>query len=209
MRCRPLSFLVLLALATSACSGDDDVEARDEPPRTTTTVAALEFELERGDAAVASAGGDIVLDDAIAQAIVEASQRYVEVAVLAPLMEGAVDEGYETMFDAAVATDATGPDRAALTDEGIPTAVATPAVTATPVRVDAIADQGGVVLLMATTFNLDIRAESADGEMSVVRTNELTFAPGPDGNWLVTAYRVSATRDFGAVAATTTTAAAG
>jgi hypothetical protein len=211
MRPRIPLFLAFLALVTVSCGGggDDESEAKTETSTTVTTEPPLEFELERGEAVVASAGGDVALDDKVQQAVVDASQKYIELAVLGPIVNGKIGKGYGNLFDAAVKGAATGADRAALTDEDIPKATETPTVTAAPVRVDAIADATGQVLLLATTFDVDVRAETKNGEMSVIRNNELTFAPGPNGKWLITAYRVSAERDLPKAKTTTSTAAEG
>ena len=207
MHPRILPFLAFLALVTVSCGGgDDDGDAKTESSTTaSTTVAPLEFELERGDVAVASTGGDVALDEKVQEAVVDASQKYIELAVLGPIVDGEVGKGYGKLFDASVKDAATGADRAGLTDAGIPQATGTPTITSTPVRVDAIADGFGQILLLATTFDVDVRAETKNGDMSVVRNNELTFAPGANGKWLVTAYRVSAKRDLPKAKTTTTT----
>jgi hypothetical protein len=159
--------------------------------------------LTRGEVAVASAGGDVALDEATQQAVVDAAQAYVDAATIAPLMTGTVGDGYDALFDAAVSTNATGPDRAALTDDGIAVATKSPEVTATPVRIDALADKDGKILLLGATFDVDVRAESAGGPMSVHRTNELTYAP-VDGTWKITAYHVDVQRDTPEGATSTT-----
>lgn len=213
MRSPHLALAVTAALVLSACSGDDDSEPageRERPATTTTVAAPADVELERGEAVVASAGGDIVLDEATQQALVDVAQRYVDAAVLQPLADGTVGDEYALLFDANVQASATGTDRAVLTDEGIPTPESTPTVTATPVRIDALAGPDGTLALLAGTFELDIDAESASGPVGIRRATELTLAPGTDGNWLVSAYRVTVERDLpDAAGSTTTTAAAG
>jgi hypothetical protein len=76
------------------------------------------------------------------------------------------------------------------------------------VRIDALADKDGRVLFVATSFDLDVRTRSADGPVTLHRTNELTFAP-VDASWLVTAYRVTVERDVPETGSTTTTVSAG
>ncbi len=75
------------------------------PPKskatTTTTTKAATVLLTGGEAVVASAGGDVPLDDATKQAVLDASQQYVDAAVLAPLDEAArVGNDYAALFDA-------------------------------------------------------------------------------------------------------------
>lgn len=195
----------LVAAVLGACSGGDGETQR--PARTTTTtVVAAEVSLELGEAAVQSAGGDIALDEATQRAAVDVAQRYVDTAVLAPLVGGKVGKDYEALFDAGAAPGATGFDRGALTDEGVTKVSASPDVTATPVRIDALAGGDGALQLLAASFDLDVRGETATGPLAIARTTELTLAPAADGAWAVTAYRVVVTRDL-PTGATTTTAA--
>lgn len=207
-----VAVLAVAGLGLSACSGDDDnAEPAGERQTTTTTAPdpAAEVALTRGETIVASAGGDVALDEATQQAVIGAAQAYVDAAVVAPLNDGAVADGYDALFDSFVQASAIEADRAVLTDEGIPAPTASPAVTATPVRIDALAAPDGSVTLLATSFNIEITAETASGPISVRRATELTFAAGPDGGWLVTAYRVNVERDLPETGASTTTAAAG
>ena len=196
MRPTRWSVLVLVALALVACSGGDDDNSteKSEKSSTSTTAAAADLELTRGEVAVASAGGDVSLDEATQQAVVAAAQSYIDAAVLSPLTDGKVGDGYDALFDTSVSTNATGPDRAALTDDGIDKATKSPEVTATPVRIDALADKDGKVLLVGATFDVDVKAETAAGPLAVRRINQLTYAP-VDGAWKMTAYHVDVTRD--------------
>ena len=187
-----VAFVVPVALALGACSSGSASES-DDAPTTSTTVPAATVLLQQGETVVASAGPEVALDDATRQAVLDATQRYVDDAVLAPLAQGAVGPNYAALFDAPVSANATGPDRAALTDEGITTVTAAPTVTATPVRFDALANRDGATELVATSFTLDVRGETAAGPITLQRTTELTFAP-VNGTWLVTAYRVGVTR---------------
>ena len=98
-------------------------------------------------------------------------------------------------------------DRAALTDEGITAVTASPTVTASSVRFDGLADSGGKVQLVATTFTLDIKGATAAGPLAVQRSADLTFAPAAGGIWLITAYRVAVVRQEPDGSTTTTTTA--
>jgi hypothetical protein len=131
----PATLASVLALALAACSSGGASESSDtSAKKTTTTKPAATVLLTQGDSAVASAGSDVALDDATRQAVLDASQRYVDAAVLEPLVKGAVGTAYTGLFDASVSASAAGPDRAALTDEGITTVTTSPTVTASPVR---------------------------------------------------------------------------
>jgi hypothetical protein len=193
MRLRSTASIAAVALAVagvlSACSGSDAKES-DAPARTTTTTTkAATVLLTGGEAVVASAGPDVPIDEATKQAVLDLSQKYVDIAVLAPLVDGAVGAEYPTLFDAGVNPNATGVDKAALTEEGTAQVTTSPTVTATPVRFDGLADANGSLLLVATTFDLDITGETTNGPLQIHRTNQLTFAP-VNGAWIITAYRV-------------------
>lgn len=223
MRSRPavravaaVTCALLFAAGVAACGGgdDDDVATATtddtEPESTTTTTEVTAgVALALGDVAVASTGPETALDDATKAAILAATQKYVDTAVTTPLLTGAVGEGYDALFDATVAASATGADRAVLTDEGITPVNATPTVAATPVRIDALADGAGALVFLAASFNVDVSGVTDAGPLTINRLNELTLAPGPNGTWPVTAYRVSVTRTTPDAATTTTTAEAG
>lgn len=223
MRSRPavravaaVTCALLFAAGVAACGGGDDDDAATattddtEPESTTTTTeVSAAVALALGDVAVASTGPETALDDATKAAILAAAQKYIDVAVSAPLLSGAVGEGYDTLFDASVAANATGADRAILTDEGITPVNATPTITPTPVRIDALADGAGALVFLAATFNIDVAGVTDAGPLTINRVNELTFVPGPNGTWPVTAYRVTVTRTTPDAATTTTTAEAG
>ncbi len=205
-----LAAAVAAVLAFSACSGDDDSSDSADDRPTTSTAAPVDagVALTRGEAVVASAGGDVALDEATQQAVVEAAQAYVDAAVIAPLTEGAVGEGYDALFDTAVQASAIEADRAVLTDEGIPVPTEAPTITATPVRIDGLAAADGTLTFLATTFAVTVDTETASGPVAVRRNVELTYAPS-GSTWLVTAYRVSVERDIADAGTSTTTAAAG
>jgi hypothetical protein len=208
MRARSLlASLAALTLVATACSGGKD-DTKATKATTSTTAKPAVVRLTRGDVAVQSAGGDVALDDATQQAVLAAAQRYVDAAVVGPLTKGVVGTDYPTLFDAGVATAANGPDRAALTDEGVPKVTAAPKVTAVPVRIDALADGNGQLQLLAATFTLAIEGATGAGPLTINRNVELTLTRNPDGNMVISAYRVGVARNV-ADATTTTTATAG
>ena len=203
----------LFAAGVAACGGgdDDDATATDETEQeestTTTTEVSTAVALALGEVVVANTGPEAVVDDATKAAILAAAQRYIDVAVSSPLRTGSVGEGYDQVFDTSVAAPATTTDRGVLTDEGITPVNATPTITATPVRIDALADGAGALAFLAATFTVDVAGVTDAGPLTINRVNELTFVPGPNGTWPVTAYRVTVTRTTPDPAASTTTTA--
>ncbi len=182
--------VLVLAGLLVACSGG---AKKSKPHTTTTTTAPPNVALTKGDVHVESAGPDTTIDDATQQAILGAAQRYVDAAVLSPLQQGRVGDGFDALFDAGVKNAATGPDRATLTDDGIGKATKPLDATASPVRIDGLADQGGKLLYLGTTFLLTVDTVTTDGPLRLFRNVELTFAPA-FGKWFVTAYRVTVVR---------------
>ena len=78
---------------------------------------------------------------------------------------------------------------------------------ATPVKISALADNGGTLLYLATNFSLRVAARTDAGQVGITRDVEFTYArTGKD--WRVTAYRVRTVRRL-PKATTTTTASAG
>jgi hypothetical protein len=181
-----------------ACSGggDDDTEAEAPAATTTTTEVDAEVALTAGGVNVFSAGPEVALDDATQRAILALSQEYVDTAILAPLVTGEVGSGYDALFDAAVQPNAVGPDRASLTEEGSALLTESPTVNATPLTIAVLADQNGGMKLIGATFDVDVLGALEDGPLRIHRSTELTFAPsGPNGAWVITAYRANVQRD--------------
>ena len=112
---------------------------RSAPPKT--TAAALRLSHRHGRAS-RTPGSPTKIKAPVRRAVLDATQIYVDDAVLAPLKNGQVDNGYETLFDSGVKTAAVGPGPAR-THGGEAPASSRGAVhaTASPVRVDGIGDQ--------------------------------------------------------------------
>src|SRR5689334_18463228 len=114
MRLPRLSALVLVALVLTACSGgggDDKTAETKHHEATTTSATVADLQLTRGEVAVASAGGDVTLDEKTQQAVVDAAKSYIDAAVISPVSDGKVGKDYDGLFDSAVSANATGPDR--------------------------------------------------------------------------------------------------
>jgi hypothetical protein len=160
--------------------------------------------LKIGSVDVQTAGPPAHINSSARQAVLDASQSYVDDAILAPLSKGHLDEAYTRIFDRGVRRSASGPDRPALTEVRTGSLKAPLKATATPVHLDGMGDQTGKLVLVAATFLVDVSAKGSGGPVKIQRLSELTFAP-EGGRWLVTAYRVGVTRT---TAAQTTAAVA-
>ncbi len=162
--------------------------------------------LKIGKVDVESAGPNVSIDKSTQNAVLALAQQYVATAMIAPLSTNALGSGYPALFDDGVRQSATTTDAAALTDAGIGKTTSFDEKT-TPVTISALADQLGGIDYLATNFNVNISAKTADGPATITRTVELTFAPS-GRSWLVTAYRVHAIRKL-PTGTTSTTANAG
>ena len=172
---------LLCTLVLGACSSSDASES-DKPKATTTTTTKA--------ATVLLTGGDADRVERRSPTPRSTKRRSRPCSTRASststprcsrrCIDGAVGHGLRRAVRPGVAANATGVDRAALTDEGITPVTTSPTVTATPVRFDGLADANGAILLVATTFNVDVAGTTDTGPLTIHRTNELTFAPGPE-----------------------------
>jgi len=177
--------LVLANLAFSGSGGDKT------KPKHVANSAGLTLKI--GSVGVQSAGPQPRVSSSVKQAVLDASQAYVDDAVLAPIEKGHVNLAYAKIFDRAVRGDASGRDRATLTEIRTGELKAPVTATATPVRLDGMGDQTGKLVLLAATFGVDVSGKGSSGPLKITRLAELTFAP-EGGRWMVTAYRVGVKR---------------
>lgn len=206
-RRRLLAGVVAVALLAGACSGDDDSEPA-APTSTTVAVGRVDVALQRGEVTVFGVADGAVLPDDAERAALVASERYVQSAMVSPLARGEVGERFVGLFAPALQPliRPGGRDHAVLTDDGIPGATATPEVTTTPVAIDALIAADGTPLMLVTAFRARTEADAEPGPVAVGRVVQLTFEQ-VEGEWLVTAYKVTTTRR-GPGEPTTTTATA-
>jgi hypothetical protein len=178
--------IAILALVISNLVMSDDEK---KPAKVDNSVGLT---LELGDVEVQSAGPPAQISKAVQQSVLDASQAYVDDAILGPLEDGKLDGDYAKLFDAEVRKAATGRDQATVTETRTGS-IKPDKATATKVRLDGLADQTGKVVLVAATFGVDVSGKNA----TIKRLSELTFAE-EQGEWVVTAYRVGVQRSTSA-----------
>jgi hypothetical protein len=209
---RAVATLTVAVVVLAACSGgDDDSPKADNTKASTQKVdvpgADVTLKLARID--TQSAGPNLVLDDKTKVGVMNQTRKYVEEAVVRPLLNGkTVSKSYTALFGPTVRAAAThAPDRGALTDEGIGKVSGDVAGPATKVTMHALVGADGVIQYIATDFTLNVKSKLGKRSLGISRNTELTFEKTPKGAWVVTAYRIKATRKVGsgAAAATTTT----
>ena len=182
----------IVAIAILALVISNLVMSDDDAKKPAKVENAVGLTLELGDVEVQSAGPPAEISKAVQQSVLDASQAYVDDAILAPLEDGKLDSNYAKVFDAEVRKPATGRDQATVTETRTGSIKPVKA-TATKVRLDAMADQTGKVVLVAATFGVDVSGKNA----RIKRLTELTFAD-EGGKWVVTAYRVGVQRSTSA-----------
>jgi len=182
-----LAVVVVLAIIVAIVAGGG---SKAKKPQHVANSAGLVLKI--GTIDVQSAGPPARINSSVQQSVLDSSQTYVDDAILAPLEKGRLDQAYAQIFDRGVRHQATGPDRATLTEVRTGTLKGLKA-TATKVRLDGMGDQTGKLVLVAATFGVDVSAKGSGGPVKIQRLAELTFAP-ERGRWVVTAYRVGVTR---------------
>jgi hypothetical protein len=148
---------------------------------------------------VQSAGPALNLDEKTKVAVMTQTRQYVEEAIARPLLSGKkVRSSYAKFFSPTVVKAASSaPDRGALTDEGVGKVSADVRAPATNVAMHALVGADGSVQYIATDFNLKLKSTLDGRPLRINRNTELTFEKTPSGKWLVSAYRVVATRANG------------
>lgn len=191
---RAMRIVLLVALAgAAACGGSgQDFIARATDRR----APSARLDLRVGDVRVSGVDAESRLDPAVVPAVMGAVRRYLRRAVLEPLLTGTPAPRLELVFAPAVANRARidGLNRAVLSDDGVPVATGKVTTETSPVVLDALVGADGAPVLVAASFGLTVEAETADGPLAIRRTNELTFEPGADGDWLLGAFRIGVQR---------------
>jgi hypothetical protein len=195
---------VACCAALAACSGDDDDETTRQQTEQEVKVPGAKVRLDLASVDIQAVGDATTLDDETKVAVMTQTRRYVEEAVVRPLLTGRkVRGGYGALFGPNVKARAIRADRAALTDEGVGTVTGDVRARPTKVAMHALVGGDGTVALVATNFDLRIRSEIGDAPLKIDRDTELTFEKAGD-SWVVNAYRVVTTRSSGAQRRATT-----
>jgi hypothetical protein len=206
-RLRATSLAVPLAvILLVACSSGEDTSG--DSRRSSTTTSAAPVKVTVGEVHIESAGPDVKLDAATQTAVLDATTKYVDAAIVGPLRDGKLGAGYPALFDGNVQAPATTSDREALTDLSVGKATDGYEATVTPVRIDGVADQVGKLLFVASTLQVKVETTTAGGPLTISRSAEFTFSPA-SGSWKVTGYRTLTARTPATGPTTTTTAEAG
>jgi hypothetical protein len=198
---------VLVSLGDSGAKHTPSLGKAKKPSGTTAKTKNPETLLVMGRVVVQNTGFPTAVKAPVRRVVMSATQRYFDDAIQAPLLHGKVDNAFATVFDAGVSGAARHGDRETLTDAATGPIRGPVRMGASKVRIDGLGDPSGKLVLVATTFTLDVNATTPTGKLTISRHTELTFAY-ESGHWLVTAYHVSVQRSIGKKT-TSTTARAG
>ena len=157
--------------------GDDKGKSAEEA---TTVVPNTNVSLQLGDVSTDSAGPPVQLTPEQSQAILKVVGDYLTAATVDPLRSAKPAGDLSALFAAGALARVTGPDRAVMLDEGLPKVTGDLDVTAQPVAVVGLADQGGGIVLATATIDLDIQgATAAKGDpLRILRKGDLVLESG-------------------------------
>lgn len=190
---RALAGLVAAALALAACGGADTTDT----PATKTKPDPIgsEIDVTAGTVVIQSAGPpDIVLADEVRDQIVSSVRAYITIASVEPLLTGELAGDLNGLLTPAAAVTAGGIDRGVLTDEGLPAATETVVARASPITLTVLVDQASAMVLITAALDVGITTATAQGEVTIFRSGELTFAPD-DGLWRIAGFDLAVTRN--------------
>jgi hypothetical protein len=154
----------------------------------------------------ANAGQQATLADDAANQIIAAVGQYVDRGLVVPVKKGQPPKNVAELFDAGTQAAIQGPDKGVLFENGEPKRTGDFKASAEPVLINALSDNGGQFVLATATFNYKANVAVQGGTLSTARTTALTFTP-ENGQWKITGYDVSVTRQGAQVEGATTTTA--
>jgi hypothetical protein len=206
-----LAFLAVIAVVAVIAFAGGGGDSGDDGGDASRPVANTNVTLKLGEVTADSAGPPVTVSPEVADGVVDLVGEYLEVATVEPLRKAAPAGDLSGIFDAAALARVTGPDRAALVDEGAPEVTGDLDVVAKPVAVTGLGDQDGNLTLVTATIDLDVTgATAAKGPpLHILRTGYFVLTPDPAGVWKVSAYTITVGREGGGIDATTTTAGGG
>jgi len=148
------------------------------------------------------------IPDDVRAKILAAVTTYVNAATVKPLQTGAVDDAALASTLGPTATQrATGIDRGTLVDEGIPKAKGRIIVNTLPVKLTALADADGQVVVVTARLDSIARTSTQHGPITISRKGDLVFTPD-SGTWKIDGYDLAVERSGkGLVAPNTATTA--
>jgi hypothetical protein len=189
-----LRALAVIPLVVACSSSEPDAALVTIPPAPTTTAELPQLGVFRVEALDVQALGEPGnLPDVVRSRAAAVLNQYLNNAVLLPLRTGEPAFGLPDLFAGPALERASGPDRAALVEEGLP--------AATEIRVEdasatltTLSPADGQIALVVATIEMKLAALVGVTPVAIQRTGELIL--GPEGDRLkITGYHVRVTRD--------------
>jgi hypothetical protein len=203
-----IAAVVLVVVLVSGGSDNKSSTTKKASPTTTSRNDTITVPL--GPVSSDSAGPPVNVSPVQAQQIVNTLQKYVKDATVQPLRNGALGADLPTLFDQGTLAQVSGADRRVVLDEGLPQVTGDLTATAQPVPIVGLGDQGGALVLVTATLDLNVSGTTTShgDPLRIGRKAEFVLAPGPYGSWQITSYRMVVVRTGGGLDTTTTTKAA-
>ena len=200
----------IVATVFAGCSGGGSSDS-SSTSSTAAPAAKTNVAVPMGEVVADSAGPPAQFTPEQSQAVMKVVTDYLAVATVFPLRTAKPVGDLSGLFDAGALAAVTGVDRPVVLDEGLPKVTGDLNVVGQPVRIVALADQDGGIVLATATLDLDIQgATKVPGSpLRILRRGDLVLAPDAGGAWKVTGYNLAVARAGAGLDPTTTTAAVG
>jgi hypothetical protein len=203
--------LAIAATVFAGCSGGDDntSSSGSSPSSTAAPAAKTNVAIPLGEVITDSAGAPAQFTPEQSQSVMKVVSDYLTLATIGPLRTAKPAGELSGLFDGRALAAVTGVDRAVLLDEGLPEVTGVLNVLGQPVRIVALADQGGGIVLATATLDVAIEGvtEVRGAPLRILRKGDLVLAPDAGGAWKVTGYNLAVARTGAGLDPTTTTAA--
>ncbi len=200
----------IVATVFAGCSGGGSSDS-SSTNSTAAPAAKTNVAVPMGEVVADSAGPPAQFTPEQSQAVMKVVTDYLAVATVFPLRTAKPVGELSGLFDGGALAAVTGVDRPVVLDEGLPKVTGDLNVVGQPVRIVALADQDGGIVLATATLDLDIQgATKVPGSpLRILRRGDLVLAPDAGGAWKVTGYNLAVARAGAGLDPTTTTAAVG
>jgi hypothetical protein len=202
--------IAAIAVVVLLLAGGGDDDGKKTAAEDTTLAPTTSLSLQLGNVSTESAGQPAQLTPEQANAVLKVVTDYVDAASVDPLRSAEPAGDLSAIFDAGALARVAGADRAVMVDEGLPKVTGDLTVTAKPVDVVGLADQGGAIVLATASLDLEITGDAhvKAGPLKVARRGDLVLAPDAAGVWKITSFNVLVSRTGAGLDPTTTTAVA-
>jgi hypothetical protein len=192
--------LVMAAVIFFLARGDDGGSGPSKKS------VSANVQLTLGGVQNANAGAPATFGDDAANQIMAAVGQYVDRGLVAPVKTGKPATDVSGLFDAGTQAAIQGPDKDVLFESGKPALTGDFKPAAEPVLITALSDGNGQFVLATAAFAYRSDVGVEGGTLNTARTIALTFTP-ENGEWKITGYDVSLTRQGAQVEGSTTSTA--